>query len=59
MKDATLLVKVDVKVDSDYEEVEKEIFGGGPDATSSDNDEFPDTEDENSEFSDEDEVEEE
>ncbi|MDR0295393.1 MAG: hypothetical protein LBH91_04275 [Prevotellaceae bacterium] len=52
MEDTTLLVKVDVKVDSDYEEVEKEIFGGGPDNTNNDNDEFPDTGDENSEFSD-------
>ena len=53
MEDTTLLVKVDVKVDSDYEEVEKEIFGGGPDNANNDNDEFPDTGDENSEFSDE------
>jgi hypothetical protein len=53
LTDTTLLVKVDVKVDADYEEVEKEIFGGGPDSAGNDGDDFPDTGDESTDFSDE------
>ncbi|MDR2449042.1 MAG: hypothetical protein LBD52_03695 [Prevotellaceae bacterium] len=53
LPNVTYLVKIDVKIDTDYEEVEKEIFGGGPENTGSDNDDFPDTGDDNSDFSDE------
>jgi len=53
LPDCTYLVKVDVKIDTDYEEVEKDIFGGGSDSNNSDNDEFPDTGDESAEFADE------
>jgi hypothetical protein len=49
---ATYLVKIDVKVDTDYEEVEKEIFGGGPENTGDDNNDFPDAGEDSSDFSD-------
>lgn len=48
--EAVYLVKVDVKIDTDYEEVEDEIFGDGDDAASADGEEstFPDNDSSNS-----------
>ncbi|MDR3180739.1 MAG: hypothetical protein LBT61_02285 [Prevotellaceae bacterium] len=52
LPDTIYLVKIDVKIDTDYEEVEREMFGGGPDNTGDDSSDFPDTGDDSSDFAD-------
>jgi hypothetical protein len=49
VEDAIYLVKIDVQIDTDYEEVEKKLFGGGHEVDDEGN-ELPDSEDDEKDF---------
>jgi len=53
VEDAIYLVKIDVNVDTDYEEVEKNLFGNTPDVDDEGN-ELPETEDDDKAYADDD-----